>query len=71
MKTADPVHRRNFGHRILSSLILEHTILLKGTQVEFKDPNECDTFLKSSWWEDSDECGIEIFHRAPLEKKIF
>ena len=24
------------------------TILLKGTQVEFKDPNECDTFLKSS-----------------------
>ena len=48
-----------------------YTILLKGTQVEFKDPNECDTFLKSSWWEDSDECGIEIFHRAPLEKKIF
>ena len=24
------------------------TILLKGTQVEFKDPNECHTFLKSS-----------------------
>ena len=42
-----------------------HTILLKGTQVEFKDPNEYDTFLKSSWWEDSDERGIEIIHRAP------
>ena len=28
--------------------ILLYTILLKGTQVEFKDPNECDTFLKSS-----------------------
>ena len=54
-----------------SSSCLPRTILLKGTQVEFKDPNECDTFLKSSWWEDSDECGIEIFHRAPLEKKIF
>ena len=52
-------------------LYLGNTILLKGTQVEFKDPNECHTFLKSSWWEDSDECGIEIFHRAPLEKKIF
>ena len=26
----------------------QHTILLKGTQVEFKDPNECHTFLKSS-----------------------
>ena len=47
------------------------TILLKGTQVEFKDPNECHTFLKSPWWEDSDECGIEIFHRAPLEKIFF
>ena len=44
------------------------TILLKGTQVEFNCPNECHTFLKSPWWEDSDECGIEIFHRAPLEK---
>ena len=47
------------------------TILLKGTQVEINCPNECHTFLKSPWWEDSDECGIEIFHRAPLEKIFF
>ena len=47
------------------------TILLKGTQVEFNCPNECHTFLKSAWWEDSDECGIEIFHRASLEKIAF
>ena len=33
--------RVNLGQRLV-------TILLKGTQVEFKDPNECHTFLKSS-----------------------
>ena len=33
---------------IKSSHSIFLTILLKGTQVEFKDPNECDTFLKSS-----------------------